>query len=79
MIGNKSTGKISAIGNKLSMPSVLGNKILNKSTIPSSIHSNIPMHHTLVNNIANSAHSVYIPTGINSLPKSNKKSYLEKH
>jgi len=80
-LGNKLSGKMSTMGNKVQMLSVLGNKILN--TKPNGVvsypKSDQSMHHTLVNNIGNSAHSVYIPTGITHKPKSDKKNYLEKH
>jgi hypothetical protein len=79
-LGNKVNSKISAMGNKLNAPLTLGNKILN--TKPNGVvsypNSAKQMHQTLVNNIGNSSHSAYIPTGINLKHAMNKKSGLEK-
>jgi len=79
-LGNKTTvfNKIRTMGNKITQPFTVGQKIANKaSNIMSSISSNIPMHHALTNNISNSVHSVFAPTGLKRIANK-KKSSLEK-
>lgn len=79
-IGSKSTAfsKIRTMGQKVSQPFTVGNKIANKaSNLMSSISSNVPMHHALTNNISNSVHSAFIPTGLKRIANK-KKSSLEK-
>ena len=79
-LGNK-IGKVSTMGNKVQLMSTLGNKVLNAKPNGAvrNPNSGQSMHHTLVNNIANSAHSVFIPTGINQRATKPYKSNLEKH
>ena len=68
LLGSKTVNKIRTIGNKVSQPFTIGQKFANKaSNLMSSISSNVPMHQALVNNISNSVHSQFIPTGLKKI------------
>jgi len=76
-IGSKSTtfSKIRTMGQKVSQPFTIGQKIGNHaSNLISSISSNVPMHRALTNNISNSVHSIYAPTGLKRIPNQKKSS-----
>jgi hypothetical protein len=73
-IGNKSTPKIQAVGNKVMFPTTIGSK-LTRNIVTS---SKSPEETNIYNNSSNTHNVAYMPIGLNKHTNNQFKSHIEK-